>query len=163
GADAMISYPEGVKSVSALDDDRVKVVLTEGSPSETLFRAVRDQFDLKRFKNRPKAEYLIAAGEQGAADVYEQFLKADRTDRKGFVLWEPYVSLAREQGAQVLVDSSQFKGVIVDVLVVQHKYLTEHPDRVETVMRTYLDLLNGHKASADGMADLVQKDAKIIK
>jgi ABC-type nitrate/sulfonate/bicarbonate transport system substrate-binding protein len=160
GADAMVSYPEGVKSVSDLNKPGAKVVLTEGSPSETLFRAVRSQFDLKMPPR--KADYIIPASDKGAEDVFQKLSDAKHTENKVFVLWEPYVSLAKEKGAQVLVDSSHFKGIIVDVLVVQPKFRQEHPGNVEAVVRTYLDLLHEWKGPPDRMAGLVLEDAQKV-
>jgi outer membrane protein OmpA-like peptidoglycan-associated protein/ABC-type nitrate/sulfonate/bicarbonate transport system substrate-binding protein len=163
GADAMVSYQQGVKSLADLNHPDSKVVLTRGSPSETLFRVVRNQFDLERLP--PREQYLVEADpDKGAEDVYQQFLKAGRTERKAFVLWEPYVSLALQQpGAQVLIDSSQFEGFIVDVLVVQQAYLREHPDQVERIVKTYLELLDEVQKQKDGLANLVLDDAKIIR
>jgi len=162
GADAIVSYQQGVESLSDLNNPRAKIVLTADSPSEMLFRVVRSQFDLGELPAREK--YLVAANpEKGAEDVYQQFLKTTPTDRKAFVLWEPYVSMALKQpGAQVLVDSSDFKGFIVDVLVVQQSYLDKNRDKVETIVRTYLDLLHETQKSRDGMAGLVQSDFSLI-
>jgi hypothetical protein len=162
GADAMVAYPEGVNDVAALNSPNAKVVLTEGSPSETLFRVVRSQFDLSQLPPRKK-DYLIPANpDKGAEDVYQQLLVAPHAARKAFVLWEPYVSLAKAAGAKVLVDSSRFRGFIVDVLVVQPQYLREHSDRVAKVVQTYLEMLHKRQSSARGMADLVLSDAQNV-
>ena len=165
GADAMIAYKQGVKDVGALNDPRAKIVLTEGSPSETLFRVVRNQFNLTMLPGK-KQDYILPANpDKGAEDVYQQFLNSRPTERKAFVLWEPYVSLAlnaKKGEAQVLMDSSEFKGYIVDVLIAQQKYLNEHPDVVEAVVRTYLEVLHDQQKSRNGMAEMVLADAKII-
>jgi outer membrane protein OmpA-like peptidoglycan-associated protein len=165
GADAMIAYKQGAKDINALNHEKARIVLTEGSPSETLFRVVRSQFDLNQLPKEKKKYIIPADPDKGAEDVYTKFLNANRMDRQAFVLWEPYVSLAlkeRSGEAQILVDSSKFKGFIVDVLVVQQKYLREHPERVEKVVRTYLECLHDQQRLKSGMAELVLADAKII-
>src|SRR5262249_10191147 len=110
--------------------------------------------------------YIIPADpNKGAEDVYQMFLRAKPTEKKAFVLWEPYVSLAlkekKREGAQVLIDSSQFKGFIVDVLVVQREYLRDNRKNVELVVSSYLDVLHDQMRSG-GMAKMVLDDAKII-
>jgi hypothetical protein len=99
----------------------------------------------------------------GAEDVLKKFQAARPSERKAFVLWEPYVSVAlKVPGAKLLADSGQFKGFIVDVLVVQQAYLREHRDRVDAVVKAYLEALHGCQRSAGGMADLVEADARIV-
>ncbi len=157
GADAMVSYRQGLPDVDDLNHKSAKVVLVENSPSETLLRVVRGQFNLPALPTRRK-DYLIGA--ESAEDVYKKFLATAPGERKAFVLWEPYVSQALKQpGAQLLVDSSRFKGFIVDVLVAQQDYLRQHPDRVQMVVRTYLELLHERQRKTSGMADEVFDDA----
>jgi len=123
GADAMVSYRQGVPEVDSLNSPAAKIVLVENSPSETLARVVRSQFNLPNLPRRKK-DYLIGA--ESAEEVYKKFLATKPTDARAFVLWEPYVTQALQQpGAQLLVDSGDFKGFIVDVLVVQQAYLRQ--------------------------------------
>ena len=77
-----------------------------------------------------------------------------RREHKAFVLWEPFVSKALQERpeARVLVDSSQFKGYIVDVLVAQQKWLRDHPAEARVVVQSYLEVLHARQQSADGMA-----------
>jgi outer membrane protein OmpA-like peptidoglycan-associated protein len=160
GADAMVAYPQGVKDIDALNDPKARIVLAEGTPSEMLARVVRSQFDLPRLPTSRK-DYLIPA--KDADDVLQRFLKAAPTEKTAYVLWEPYVQKARQAGASVLVDSGEFQGYIVDVLTVQTAYLKEHPDRVEAVVQSYLEVLHDARQSTDGMTDLVEADADIIQ
>jgi outer membrane protein OmpA-like peptidoglycan-associated protein len=161
GADAMISYRQGVPDIDALNSERAKIVLVENSPSETLARVVRSKYNLPLLPVRKK-DYLITV--DSAEDVLKKFLQAKPSERTAFVLWEPYVSQAlRQPGSQRLVDSSDFKGYIVDVLVAQRAYLREHADRVQAVVRAYLEVLHERQKSSGGMADLVFSDAQIVE
>ena len=162
GADAMLGLDPGMTDVDALNRKDAKLVLVENSPSETLSRVVRSQFKLP---NLPllKSEYLIPAKDADINDVYEKFLKAEPTEHKAFVLWEPYVSLAlKKKGARVLVDSSKFKGYIVDVLVAQTDWLAKHPADAQKVVRTYLEELHRLQQTKGAMADLLLKDAHLV-
>jgi outer membrane protein OmpA-like peptidoglycan-associated protein len=163
GADAMVAYETGVKTIDALNSPRAKVVLTPDSPSETLMRIVRSQFDLRNLP-RDRKKYIIEANENGAADVYEKFLAGSQTEPTAYVLWEPYVSMAlKVKGAKRLIDSSKFSGMIVDVLVVQTDYLNKHRDEVKAFVQAYLEVLHKVKSTESGMTHMVELDAEIIK
>lgn len=150
GADAVLGYPEGVPNLQALNNGGA-FTLTPGSPSEFLARVAIAEFGLQvstRWKEK-----------DGAADVYKALKRAKRTDKQGYVLWEPYVSQARESGAKVLFDSSQLSGYIVDVLVVQREYLVDHPDVVRGVVEALHRTMYTHSGD---LVSLVQADAKRV-
>jgi flagellar motor protein MotB len=133
GADAMVAYASAVPNIDALNRADARFVVTPASPSETLARTVLANFDLSRMGDDP----WVRA--DGAEDVYTRFRKADRDKPMAFVLWEPYLSKALEQsGAHLLLDSSRFRGYIVDVLVAQRQFLLEHEDVVRLVVEAYL-------------------------
>src|SRR5207253_7345398 len=95
-------------------------------------------------------------------DVYTQ-AKASAAEPHAFVLWEPFVTrlLKERPKARVLMDSANAKarGYIVDVLVVQKRFLEEHrKDKVEPIVRAYLEALSIHRQK--GMSDLVLADSK---
>jgi len=159
GADAMIGLAPGTPDVDSLNRKDQKIVLVEGSPSETLARVVRSQFKLPDLPMLKK-DYLIAAKKAQIDDVYDQFRAARPNEHKAFVLWEPFVSKALKERpeSRVLVDSSKFKGYIVDVLVAQQAWLRDHPAEARVVVQSYLEVLHAHQA-AGGMAPLVLSDA----
>jgi outer membrane protein OmpA-like peptidoglycan-associated protein len=160
GADAMVAYEAGVPTLNAMNSPWAKVVLVPDSPSETLLRFVRSQFNLNELPNDRK-QYVVTA--QTAEQVYQQFVNARPTEPTAYVLWEPYVTLAlKEKGAKRLIDSSRFKGMIVDVLVVQTAYLRNHPDEVKSVVRAYLEVLHEAQNTDDGLTRMVKLDAEII-
>src|SRR5262249_22154455 len=101
-----------------------------------------------------------------AEDVYKQFLSGRPREKKAYVLWEPYVTMALNEksaeGAIRLTDSSQYKGYIVDVLVAQDKFLRENPAKVEAVVRAYLEVLHDNLGGAQGMVPMLLEDARII-
>ncbi len=121
---------------------------------------MRSQFNLPLLpKQKTEGGFLIAAKDEG--DAYGQFLQAGPFEHKAFVLWEPYVSKALQDrpGARILVDSSKFKGYIVDVLVAQRSWLHDHPEEAKAVVQSYLEVLHVQQQSPAGMAGLVLSDA----
>jgi outer membrane protein OmpA-like peptidoglycan-associated protein len=152
GADAIVAYKSAVASIQDLNKAQARFVLTPDSPSEFLARVVVSDFNLPNLS----ARWITKA--DGAADVYERFRKASRTQPTAYVLWEPYVSKAlAESGAHVLIGSDKIKGYIVDVLAARRTFLRDNPELVAKVVQAYL---RAAYASRDSMAQLVMSDAK---
>ncbi len=155
GADAIVTYEQGVKQVTDLNHGDARIVLTPNSPSEFLARTVIAHFNLPHLSEK----WLVEA--DGAEAVYKKFRAADKTARQAYVLWEPYVSKALgEAGAMVLLDSSRLEGYIVDVLVAERSFLRDHPDLVKIVLESYLRAAYSCGAAPDGMTRLVMEDAE---
>jgi len=155
GADAMVAYESAIPNIDALNSPNARIVTTRHSPSETLARVVMANFRLPELADEP---WIDA---DGAADVLRRFQQADRTGPNVFVLWEPYVTRAlAEDGAHVLMDSSRFRGYIVDVLVAQRDYLIDHEPVVRAIVEAYQRVAYEQRRGADGMAALVFDDAR---
>jgi ABC-type nitrate/sulfonate/bicarbonate transport system substrate-binding protein/outer membrane protein OmpA-like peptidoglycan-associated protein len=156
GADAIYaSKTSSLTNINSLNNRDGKFVLLTDSPSETLTRVVRNQLKFSLLAADKKA-YLVPKDKP--SEVLEALLDAKPGNRTAFVLWEPYVSRAKAAGARQLIASNSFPGYIVDVLVVQRKFLREHPDDVKAVVEAYLELLHVYQQSPDGMAKLLVED-----
>ena len=108
GADAVVAFDEGVKTVQDLNTSDAAFVLTPSSPSEFLARVVKSHFKLPKLGNN----WIVESDGSGA--VFEIMKNADRTKKQAYVLWEPHVSQAKKiPGVKVLLDSSKIKGLIV--------------------------------------------------
>ena len=151
GADAVIAYKSAMPNLNSLDDSKAKLVLTPDSPSDFMAKIITAHFNLDGIS---KSSIIKA---NGSGDVYQKLLKAKPTDKKAFIMWEPDVSKALEiPGTHVLLDSSRIKGHIVDVLVVQRKFLTQSPQVARKVVEAYLRA--GYHYRTD-MKQLVLDDA----
>lgn len=149
GADAMVAYKEGIPNIDALNDVNTKFVLTPNSPSETLARVVMSHFGLR---NLSKDVFSPMAD---AEAVYKDYRQSKPTDKKVFILWEPYVTKVIENpNMHVLVDSSRFKGYIVDVIVVNRDFLLKNENVVQDFVESYLRALY-----AQNMTKSVAEDA----
>ena len=155
GADAIVSYESGVPDLSALNNANGQIIATGHSPSEFLSRVLVAHFQLPELQEK----WLKRA--DSVEDVYEQFKTADKNAPTAFALWEPYVARAKAQdGVKVLVDSSRLKGYIVDVLVVERRFLRDQPQVVQQVLESYLRTAYAHQQQTNGYQKLVQEDAE---
>ncbi len=155
GADAMVAYKSAVGSIQDLDNESAKIVATPNSPSEFLARVVLAQFSLPRMPEK----WLAQA--DGAGDVYRKLKGADKKAKRAYVLWEPFVSQALDiDGVEILLDSSRMSGYIVDVLVVQRRYLADHPDIVRAVIEAYLRTSYSYGQDRNSLIKLAMDDAK---
>lgn len=155
GADAMVAYKDSVASIEDLNHPDAGIVLTSHSPSEFLARTVIAHFNLPLLPE----SWMIP--EDGSEAVYKAFKKADKKEKKAFVLWEPYVSKALDDSsAHIILDSSKLSGYIVDVLVAERTFLKDNPEIVRDVVASYLKAAYAYAGSKDTMISLVMNDAK---
>ena len=152
GADAMVAYETAAADLDALNDPATRIVLTPDSPSETLARVVLANFALPKLRNDPFEPA------DGAADVLAKLKATSPTEKKAFVLWEPFLSKALEdERVRVLIDSGDFRGYVVDVLVMQRAWLLDHKDAAADVARAFLRA--SYRMRRQGAAAMVKADA----
>ena len=157
GADGMVAYSAGVPNVQALDHKDARIVATPASPSETLARVTVTDFNLPNLGKN----WLEEA--DGAGDVYKRMRAADPNETKAYVLWEPYLSKALKiPGTHILLDSSNVKGIIVDVLVAERRFLNDKPHVVRAVVEEYFRALYGFEHSSTGMVGLLMDDGQRV-
>lgn len=161
GADALVSYKDRVPDIAALNSPAARIVLTPDSPSEFLARSVIARFNLPAL---PGGEKWMER-RNGAEAVYRAFREAraqgDKQPLAGYVLWEPYVSLAlQEPGAQVLIDSSRLRGHIVDVLAAERKFVSAQPELARQVLEAYFTAVNHYLSDPARLQALLMEDAR---
>lgn len=152
GADALVAAGVKFPNLDSLNDPDLKIVCTPDSPSETLARAIMAYFHLDKLGTH-SFEFV-----DGPQAVYDAYKESSPTDNKVFVLWEPYVSkITKNPEYHVIVDSSKFKDIIVDILVVSRDYLLKNESVVENVTKAYYATVFEHR---NDMESLVIEDAK---
>ncbi|MBN2135831.1 MAG: OmpA family protein [Acidobacteria bacterium] len=152
GADAVVAYKNAMPNLNSLDDPAARIILTPNSPSEFMARIIRANFSLSELP----AKYIVEADGSGA--VLEMFQKAQKAEKRAYIMWEPDVSRAMENPeAHILLDSSKIKGYIVDVMIVQRRYLLDNPEMVRKIMEAYFRAAWVYK---DDMESIVIEDAK---
>ena len=156
GADAVVALKSAVSSLTDLDAPDARIVFTAASPSEFLARVVMAHF------NFSKLGTTWSTPVESPNAVLKALRATGPTDKRAFVLWEPYVSQARElPGVQVLLDSSQLRGHFLDVLVVRREFLRDQPDVVQAVVEAHARSLWHHSHAPDGLVKLVLADAHL--
>jgi len=154
GADAMVAYKTAVPNLDALNSSDMKFVLTPNSPSETLSRVVISHFGLRNLSSNPFDQV------KDAEEVYRRYRNSKPTDKQVFVLWEPYVTKMLENpNTQILVDSSRFRGYIVDTIVVSRDFLVKNEAVVTDFVESYLRTVY-HFGQGTNMAKLVAEDSQ---
>lgn len=157
GADAMVAYAAGIPTIDALNSPDTMFVVTPNSPSETLARVVMASFELPKLRVDP---FVRASG---AAEVLAALKKSKPNEKKAFILWEPYVTQAlRVPGTHVLLDSGDFRGYIVDVIVARREFVLEHPERIRSVCEGYFRAAYQVRQQTGGFKSLVEVDSKAL-
>ncbi len=152
GADAMVAAKGQFPNVDALNHPETRFVLTPDSPSETLARVVMSHFSLDRLASNP---FRLTKSPE---ETLERYRNSSPSSREVFVIWEPYVSEILENSAMhVVVDSSRFRGYIVDCIVVNREYLLEHESVVRDIVGSYFSAAYQYRQA---MVDLVLGDAR---
>ena len=152
GADAMLAYKKTFPNLDSLNDPKTRFVLTPDSPSETLARVMMASFNLDQLDSDP---FITVDGAQA---VYEHYRKNKDTDPYVYVVWQPFASkILDNPNAHVIIDSSRFKGYIVDVIVANRDFLYKNPDAVKVVVQSYLRAYYEH---SDNMVKLVMEDSR---
>ena len=155
GADAVVARSSTTPNVDALNRPDARILAVPDSPSDTLARVTLANFALPELGDDPVQSVSSAAA------AYEA-IRSDRGEAPlAVALWEPYVSRALElPGVHVLIDSSRFRGYIVDVLVVQRRYLIENEPVVRAVVEAYLASAHRISRTPRGWDSLVREDAR---
>lgn len=152
GADAIVAFKSEFPNVDALDNADVKFILTPNSPSETLARVVMARFNLRKLNKTPFVEA------KDAEDVYKQYRTAKAEARQVYVVWEPYVSKILENpNLHILIDSSRFRGYIVDVIIVNRDFLYRNKEVVSDIVESFF---RANYTYRDKYAELVTQDAQ---
>ena len=153
GADAMVASKLKFPNLDSLNIPDLKIVCVKDSPSETLARVVMAHFNLDRLPDNP---FDFKAN---IDDVYKEYQRTKPTESKVFVMWEPMVSKVIENpDYHNLVNSSKFRGYIVDVIVARRGFLLQNKELVVDVVKSYLKSMYDARMS---MPQLIFDDARM--
>lgn len=154
GADAILSYKDVYANIDAINSKETKLVLTANSPSETLARVLISNFGLR---NLDQNSFIKLKDAQA---VYKKYRESKPTDKLAFVLWEPYVSKTLENpNVQVLVDSSKFRGYIVDSIVANRDFLAKNKELAKRFLKAYFRACF-YFSQENRIAELISSDAR---
>lgn len=128
GADAILAQPE-LKTLEAIQGKRIGV--ESGALGGFILTRALEKVNLK-----PKDVRIVSLG----LSEHEQAFKRNKVD--AVVTSEPTGSKLLADGANLLFDSSQIPGEILDVLVVREELLNKQPSAVQDLLDGYFSALN---------------------
>lgn len=137
GGDAIVAVKERVASLDAVrNDPGLRVAFTPDSPSHHLLKAAADHFNLPALLPVDKR---LRIETRGSGEALKKIL-AGTTDIS--VLWEPDVSTALSNpGLVKLLGTEDTERLIVDILVVNRKFMQKNPEAVSLLLETYFAVL----------------------
>jgi outer membrane protein OmpA-like peptidoglycan-associated protein len=154
GGDAVVAHESIFDSIQSLDQPETRFVLTPASASEFLARVILANFNLPAIGG----DWMETA--DGSQKVLSKLQKTSSSAPNAYVLWQPHVAQALQSpGFKVLLDSSQIKGYIVDVLVARRAFLRDQGDLAETFIEGYFRSLYHYQNQASQMQQLIAQDA----
>ncbi len=138
GADAVVLNTKQYPDLKSLDDiekvrsqasKSLKLVYSAGTPSEYLAKLL----DLK-FDGLSLSDFEVVEVEESTQAF--DLLNSDPQVAVA-VLWEPFVSKARQAGNTVVLSSSDVPDAIVDVIVASDRMIAKKPDDLSQFLTTY--------------------------
>lgn len=77
------------------------------------------------------------------------------------VLWEPFVSQARQQGHTVVLSSEDAPNTIVDVLVASDRVIQSQPEQISALLATYYRRIESGISNTSQLQDQIAKDGDL--
>lgn len=166
GADAVVlntkKYPN-LKSLLDLNklvqqtrsrNQQLSITFAGDTPSEylTLVLSTKfEAFDLLNFQANRVAD---------AADAWK-LLQNPNQNIAIAVLWEPYVTQARQQGYTVVLSSKDAPQAIVDVIVASNRLLQSQPEKISDFLATYYSRIDSYSLDASQFRNQIAKDGNL--
>ena len=165
GADAVVLNTEQYPKLRSLQDlqrlvaqqqntgTRLSISYAEDTPSEFLALVLDTQFesfDLSDFQTIPVAD---------AKDAWQ--LLQTRSDVAIAVIWEPFVTQAKQQGYAVALSSRDVPRSIVDVIVASDRVLKFSPEVVSTFLDVYYQRIQSNAVDDSILLQQIAEDGNL--
>ncbi len=126
---SLIDLPELIEQAS-LKGQQLSIAFAGNTPSEYLALVLSTKFESFKLSNFQ----ILKVADAGEA---WKLLQDPNQNVAVAVLWEPYISTAKQQGHTVVLSSKDAPGVIVDVIVASNRLLQSQPRVVEQFLSAY--------------------------
>nr|WP_233222705.1 phosphate ABC transporter substrate-binding/OmpA family protein [Chroococcidiopsis sp. CCALA 051] len=145
GGDAVVlntkQYPN-LRSLQALNQlvqqrrsqNQLSIIFAGDSPSEYLGLLLDAKFEAFRLLDFQTIKVV------DAADAWKQL--QSNSNLAAAILWEPFVTKARQQGYTVVLSSRDTPGAIVDVIVAGNRLLQSQPEKISAFLEAYYRLID---------------------
>lgn len=166
GADAVVLNTKKYPNLKSLLDltqlvqqsrsqgHQLGITFAGDTPSEYLALVLSTKFD--NFKLSDFQENRVA----DASDAWK-LLQDPKQNVVVAVLWEPYVTKARQQGYTVVLSSKDVPGAIVDVIVASNSLIQSQPEKISELLTAYYHWLDGSLRDASQLQNQIAEDGKL--
>lgn len=166
GADAVVLNTKKYSNLKSLLDLNVLIqqVRSQGkqlsitfagdTPSEYLALILStkfDQFKLSDFQVNKVAD----------ASVAWKLLQDPNQNVAVAVLWEPYITKARQQGYTVVLSSKDVPGAIVDVIVASNQLIQSQPEKISEFLTGYYRRIDSNLRDTSQFQNQIAEDGKL--
>jgi len=166
GADAVVLNTKKYSNLKSLLDLNVLIqqVRSQGkqlsitfagdTPSEYLALMLStkfDQFKLSDFQVNKVAD---------ASEAWK-LLQDPNQNVAVAVLWEPYITKARQQGYTVVLSSKDVPGAIVDVIVASNQLIQSQPEKISELLTTYYRRIDSNLRDTSQFQNQIAEDGKL--
>jgi outer membrane protein OmpA-like peptidoglycan-associated protein len=162
GADAVVlntkKYPnlKSLLDVSQLvgQKEQPGITFASDTPSEYLALVLDTKFEAFNL-----SDFQVTQ----VADASEAWqLLQDRSKNIAIaILWEPYVTQARQQGYTVILSSKDAPGAIVDVLVASERLIQAQPQKISELLEAYYRRIDVNVRDASQLQAQIAQDGKL--
>jgi len=77
------------------------------------------------------------------------------------VIWEPYVTKARQQGYEVVLSSKDAPGAIVDAIIASDKLIASQPAKISEFLEAYYRRIDANVRDASQLQTQIAEDGKL--
>jgi OmpA-OmpF porin, OOP family len=162
GADAVVLNTKKYPNLKSLLDLKpllqqskgVGIAFAGDTPSEYLALVLDTKFDA--FNLSDFAVTKVA----DASEAWKQ-LQDPGKNLAIAVLWEPYVTQARQQGYTVVLSSKDAPGAIVDVLVASDRLIQSNPKVISDLLEAYYRRIDANVRDSSQLQKQIAEDGKL--
>lgn len=166
GADAVVLNTKKYSNLKSLLDlnvliqqmrsqgKQLSITFAGDTPSEYLALMLSTKFD--QFKLSDFQVNKVADASEGW-----KLLQDPNQNVAVAVLWEPYITKARQQGYTVVLSSKDVPGAIVDVIVASNQLIQSQPEKISELLTTYYRRIDSNLRDTSQFQNQIAEDGKL--
>lgn len=146
--DAVMVDPKKYPTLADLrKDNKLRMAVQPNTPSEFFSYYTEVSFDVDLSSH----DWMIKKNSQ--EEVYKSLTSGEA---KAVVMWEPYVTMAKNNGYKALLDTRTAKDVIIDGLVANRHFIEDEPELVKKILAAYFQTLKHFRDNPKLLIEEVQ-------
>lgn len=166
GADAVVLNTKKYPNLKSLLDLRelVQQARSQGQPLSLAFAGdTPSEYLALVLSTKFEAFNLADFQVNKVADASEawQLLQDPNQNVAVAVIWEPYVTQARQQGYTVVLSSNDAPGAIVDVMVASNRLIQSQPDKISELLEAYYRRIDANVREPSQLKTQIAQDGEL--